>query len=362
MAEKRAHKYAWPGLLCRPQPDLRIVYLDLNHWISLAKAATGHPSGDQHGDALSVVREAATSGAAVFPLSATHYMEMSAIRDPRQRADIAAVMEELSGFTTIIDRVIIMRYEIEAALDSVVRHAPPRFEALPLLNHGVGPAFGRRGGLRIRSSDGEDVTEATRAQWPGGTSAFDEMFAEADRRLEREVLQGPSDAEADALAATGWDSSAAKAGAQKRVEQERQLSAHLDAEPRWRIGRLRDVVSGRYMAIEVLDLLNEALAARGVTMADILPNREAARQFVDVMPSADVHVTLATAAHRNRDKKWDPNDIFDIDALSTAVPYCDLVVTERHACHVLRTAHMPTKIGTEIVPTLSALVSWLTTG
>lgn len=30
------------------------------------------------------------------------------------------------------------------------------------------------------------------------------------------------------------------------------------------------------------------------------------------------------------DRPWRPNDIHDIDALSVAIPYCDIVVTERH--------------------------------
>jgi hypothetical protein len=38
------------------------------------------------------------------------------------------------------------------------------------------------------------------------------------------------------------------------------------------------------------------------------------------------------------------NDIFDIDALSLAVPYFDIVVTDSHRRHVLRTAHLPNDI------------------
>jgi hypothetical protein len=34
-----------------------IVYLDLNHWISLAKAATGHRDGSRFGEALDALRQ-----------------------------------------------------------------------------------------------------------------------------------------------------------------------------------------------------------------------------------------------------------------------------------------------------------------
>ncbi|MFI7285288.1 hypothetical protein ACIBRY_01225 [Streptomyces anulatus] len=181
----------------------------------------------------------------------------------------------------------------------------------------------------------------------------------AERLLDREVLQGPSDAERPALAAAGWDPTVARTVAEERAEQERQLTAQLDAAPQWRRGRLRDVVSARYLAREVIDLLTEALMARDLTVENILIDKASARRFVDIMPSADVHVELTYAAHRNRDKSWESNDIFDIDALSIAVPYCDVVVTERHACHVLRTARVPARVGTEVFATLGELVSWL---
>ncbi|MDQ3887086.1 MAG: hypothetical protein M3308_08825 [Actinomycetota bacterium] len=49
-------------------------------------------------------------------MSSTHYMEMINIRDPRQRRDIARVMEELSGFAALQPRDLIFRHELDAVL------------------------------------------------------------------------------------------------------------------------------------------------------------------------------------------------------------------------------------------------------
>jgi len=38
----------WPPTLKRPLTGRPVVYLDLNHWISLAKAAVGHAQGDDY--------------------------------------------------------------------------------------------------------------------------------------------------------------------------------------------------------------------------------------------------------------------------------------------------------------------------
>src|SRR5690349_871775 len=96
--------YRWPPSLTYRLGDRRSVYLDLNHWIGLAKAATGHPGGARYAELLKACRAAHESASAVFPLSGQHYSEMAGIRDPRHREDIATVMRDLSGFRTLICR------------------------------------------------------------------------------------------------------------------------------------------------------------------------------------------------------------------------------------------------------------------
>ncbi|MFJ4694026.1 hypothetical protein [Streptomyces sp. NPDC088766] len=113
------------------------------------------------------------------------------------------------------------------------------------------------------------------------------------------------------------------------------------------------------MSLEVIDMLTQALLDRGRTLAEVVTGRESIRAFTDCMPSADIHAALTEATHRNREKSWEPNDIFDIDALSVAVPYCDIVVTERYASHVLHAAHLPQWMKTEVVPRLKDLTERL---
>lgn len=357
MAPRQAPSYAWPGHLVRPQTGQRLVYLDLNHWISLAKAATGHATGAQYAPALAAVRVAVASGRYVFPLSLTHYMEMVGILDPRQRGDIADVMEEVSGFSTLLSRTAIMRLEIEAALDRVFATTSPHIADINLLGHGIGHAMGKRGGLYIQS-ESRDVTSEVRAKWPGGLAVFDAFLADAHLQLERGVLRGPTDAEVPDLQARGWDPTATRTIAEQRSESERQQAERLDQSPEWR-NRLRDIVQARYLTLEVINILNQALIDRDRNIDNVFTDRESGRAFTESMPSANIHVALVEAAHRNRDKSWEPNDIFDVDGLSIAVPYCDMVVTERHACHVIRTARIPQGMQTEIVPRLSDLTVWL---
>lgn len=97
--------------MARPSETV-IVYLDLNHWIGLAQAVTGHHLGVRHQPVLEACREARSNGTAVFPLSDAHYVEVSKIKSPQQRRDLASVMEELSDFTTLLARLDVMRIEL----------------------------------------------------------------------------------------------------------------------------------------------------------------------------------------------------------------------------------------------------------
>src|SRR5690242_8277946 len=102
----------WPSLLQLPSDAVKIVYLDLNHWIYLAQAATGIPQKKSAVVALEACRSARRCGATMFVLSGTHYAEMLKIRDPAQRRNIADVMEELTDFATLVSRVVVMEVEL----------------------------------------------------------------------------------------------------------------------------------------------------------------------------------------------------------------------------------------------------------
>jgi hypothetical protein len=152
----------------RPPRPPHIVYLDMNQWIYLAQAAAGHSQGERYQEGLKVCREARASGAAIFPLSAPTYMELYKIQSSRQREDLGAVIEELSGFATLLDRVVVMALEVRAALDALIGDVPS--EPLPLIGRGVGYAFGVRGGLRVRNRAGRDVTEEFVKSTPDGAA------------------------------------------------------------------------------------------------------------------------------------------------------------------------------------------------
>lgn len=357
--------YAWPAVV-RPSFDVKLVYLDLNQWIGLAKAATGHSDGRRFGDALEAAREAKREGCAVFPLSGSHYMELAGIGSFRHRTDIAGVMEELSGFSTLLSRAVLIKLEVEAALTARFGDRPDRYAPQTLLNFGIGPAFGMVGGLRIRNRAGRDVTEEARLEHPGGPEAFDQMLREMNIGLERGMLCGPSAQEADELrSAGGWDPSVARKIASDRAALEQAQVENLNSSDdarKWRRSRLRDITSARHFAIDLDALTANGLQARNIEFEDAFsaPPDDAEgpselRCFTDSMPSSDVFVTITTEMHRNSERVWKPNDIFDIDALSVGVAYCDAVLCDNDKARILNVRRVGERLRTRVTSQLVEL-------
>jgi hypothetical protein len=345
----------WPPLLVLPSDAVKVVYLDLNHWISLAQASTGHPNGIPFVDTLKACRTAKSAGGAVFVLSAIHYMEMNKIKDPSQRQAIADVMEELTGFASLLDRVVVMSLELDAIFDPFAK-LPSALPTISLLGRGVRHSFGRASGVRIMGPNG-DATEEVRGRI--GAKAFDDFVARAELLLDRSVLRGPADDEVQHLRALGWNPEATILRGEKRAAQERQLTAILDGDPAARRGNLRDVVAARELCIEFDDILPRGLAPRQLALRDVIPDPETGRRFVRAMPSTEVSIELKTAWHRNRDKGWTANDIYDIDAMALAVPYCDVVVTEKACHHALTAARLGERMHTALLRNLKELPSVL---
>jgi hypothetical protein len=342
----------WPRLLELPPDNINIVYLDLNHWIGLAQASIGHAKGSSFVSTLEACRAARSAGTALFVLSGTIYAEMLKIKEPARRENLADVMEELTDFATLVSRVVVMECEISAMLDPFAKKPNP-LPKVPLIGRGVRHAFGLNSGIRIIGPSGD---ETERVREVVGIQKFEDIVAQSIHEMERSVLRGPSNnQEAVNLRALGWNPEATTQVSENRATQERDLTVQLDCEQRWRRGRLRDVVSARELEIEFQNILPRALEERGLVLAEVISDIESARAFVRAMPSTEVSIELKTAWHKNGEKQWTANDIYDIDAMALAIPYCDVVVTEKACHHILTFAGLGERMHTVLLRDLNDL-------
>lgn len=354
-------RYVWPITLRLPPRPPKLVYLDLLHWVSLAKANSGHRDGERFASTLAACLTAVEAGAAVFPVSDAIYMEVSKIGLHRQRHDLRAVIERVSQFRVVTSRVVIATHEVEALLDRIVGPSADPVNRMDYLDWGVARAFGMVGGFRFRSTDtGEDITAEARDAYPAGPEAFDRILASAQLGLNRDVLEGPkTTVEQAEMRATGWNPRAGYEVAVRRAQQEIEQVGRFNDDPAWRKGRIRDVVAAREVAIELISILTRGLVDRGMKLGDLFTEPNSAQEAFDSLPSFDVSVSLKTAYHRDPSHRWTPNDILDIDALASTVPYCDVVATDKQAARHLRDSGLVQRLGTVVLADLNELPTQL---
>ena len=187
------------------------------------------------------------------------------------------------------------------------------------------------------------------------SQAWETLLVNLDLLLEHSALRGPANGEINELRTKGWNPEAVQKIAENRAAEEQDQSARLDQFGSWRRGRLRDVMSARELRIEFQEMLPRTLFDHGLVFTDVFTDQLSARVFVRAMPSTEVSIELKTAWHRYRNKRWTANDIYDIDAMSVAVPYCDIVVTEKAYHHILQTANLRKRMHTLLLRDLEEL-------
>ena len=354
-------------------PDLRLIYLDLNHWINLSKCKSGHKDGQRYRAAFDACAAAVDGGSVLFPLSMSTIMEINAIQNPQQRLWLRRTIEQLSRFRTVLSRAVTATLEFEQVLANQLDSIRLRTAPLDYVGVGVGWAVGRHIDPSVIDEQGRDVTTEAFSSLPPEIRPFmDPDFV--SYTLTGLVIEGPSDpSEEEDLRAHGWNPQGLTEMMENRALLESQFMIHLDeyiatdpSRVNWRRGRLRDVISARELLLETNETFSAVLDQQELTIDDVFDTSGTSsaihhnRCITDAMPTFDVAVTLKASYHRNPNHSWTRNDLFDLDAMSTVLPYCDVVVIDKEmASHVDRTA-LAGRLGTKVLSNLDDLVEQVT--
>lgn len=309
--------------------EIPLWYLDLKDWIGLAKARLGRPGGERYETLLAALYRGHSAHSIRIVLSNPLWQEISAITDPRQREDLADVIDQLTDFDYLSGQVEVTQLELEASLNTVFGTNEERFGRMCVIGSSLLYSFGMKGGLRIFEGDGSDITPQWRDQQPA-------EHARLERSAERMLLIGPSDAEVPGLREQGYRPEKPRQTLRDNLAFDTDLADNKLTE-HWRRGRLRDVIMARHLFYELNEPLHMQLRLRGRGLDDLGANLDERRQFLLRMPSQRAVIELKTSYHRNPTHRWTTNDLHDINAMSLALPYCDVVLTDAAArSHALR--------------------------
>lgn len=314
------------------------VYLDQLHWVSLARAATDHPAGRTFKRVLTAVGNAVDIGKASFPLSSHHYYENHKQRNIRRRHHMASVMAAISQYDTIASIWDVLPGELDHALHA--RFGRPQLTR-PVLAFGSGIEFafgapksvlpipaGLEHALKERiyaaiqfAMLGGDTASLglVLSQLPSAFSLFDDYFRSSRQRLNDLALGGRI----------------------ARNDVRREVAA----------AALEEITGPMREALRRAEMTFEEFAGLG---------ESGSIEFLHDLPSRDVDLELLQLRHRNPQKAWDMNDLTDVSALAMAVPYCDVVVTERLWADLVKRANLHKKYNTVVLADLNDLPDVLT--
>jgi hypothetical protein len=321
------------------------VYLDVKDWVALAKARLGRPEYPHDAAAYEALCTATKDGQALVTLTAATHMEVARISSLRQRTDLANVIAELSGFVTISGRAAVVDHQLRTALATRLGGAPPG--PIPIFGLGQPFAVGNNGKFVLRRKGGgtPDLPPELIRELETGARVIGEYM----------LLRGPTPEELPALRQMGFRPEEVERVENERVRREQELAVMLETGTADR-GRLGDIVHARHLFWELRDHLPSALETYGIDIDEFFANSwDWLTALLDDIPSAAINVTLSEKGFRNSYKKWAGNDIRDADAVSAAIPYCDIVMTDKYVAAQLATSPAVTRHGTLVLSRLRDL-------
>lgn len=300
---------------------MKTIYLDTNMWIELERLQSDDDISRRQ--VLEHVLNQVERGLFRFPLSITHCLEMVKHGDADKRRSLWSFATRLSGCWAMLNKQCLLPSLIEEAVCKVFDVALERESTKVFTRSGL---FGLdfkgqfpRTELLMNTEDEWnyfwlDMPDEIHDRLFEGLHRHEEAFIQRRNRLKNTFRQ---------------DSYALR----KRA----------------------------YVASLFLDMWDhcymDSFSHLGKNMRDTETlTMEDRIRLVTEVPPLDVEVSLATQHLQQWDRPEARNDVRDIAHLCMAIPYCDVVVTERYWVDKIQREKLDKKYGTQVFSDLSSLL------
>ena len=308
----------------------RLVYLDQNKWIQIARVVHGKETNEDLVAAVEFIKTAKQADLLGFPLSLAHYFETNRHTNAERRRRLASTMTMLSDLDTLANMNDVVRFELERALK---RRFPDRVRPrdFTLVSKGIGHALGKPIGFFIQDPAGV-LTDEQRTRLAAAAQAFFEFGS----------LAGPD--------VFGIEGSLRPMPAED--EKFKQILSELPDDIAHALevgpsaGGFQDDVKidmflrGRCMS-DLREPIEEIVAFHGLEdftpwTEPPIPERVVEWGFLfDECPSRRVDMHLMLQFTKNPQLKRERSDLNDFVYLGIAAAYCDIVVCEKQMADLL---------------------------
>lgn len=309
----------------------KIVYLDQKAWIDLAKS---------NNETQDFVLNASETGSAIFPLSIIHAEETSRISDPKRRRKLASLMVKISKGYSFSPYVTV---NIEGEVKQLVMEKlglPITDLDKQILGKGICHLIGAR----------------PRIEW--GETGID---LDVSKKLEKELIGLLDSPKCLLLALTS--------GRMPKSYRKLDIEAVARMEKiRKELLQIKDntlrrrFVFAKFLSDFMTPILAKVSAEMKLSMDFIISKNwteEEFRGFLDRVPTALCLFTLLLERDQQLQRPIQANDLNDIWALSLALPYSHIVVTENMWTSISRQTKIDKKCGTIILTSIEELIEHL---
>lgn len=335
-----------------------VLYLDMNIWVELATASVR--GNKRWGNIRGMLQEAVDGGMLTVPLSSAHYLELWHRGNKESREDLGALMRDLSKYETISSTFKVRQQEVRTHISRFFGFDVPKIVGTDLLGNGAMHAFGS----------------------PYGRFRFVESLATPDGLVKEGKETDPPDTWPSIMPSRPKWEWFQLVGTQEILD-----SNGVDRTPEHRIGRLNQAEEMRlrellkkdpktYRRLEellvwqefesLLDDINQTCHALERNPYSLLLRENegltvsmAMSEFIDSLPSARTWATLRMMKHRDFNHPWEQHDWTDFSALSVALPYCDVVFTEKRWAHLFSVSGLAKRFETTVGSRLTDMERFL---
>ena len=305
----------------------RIVYLDQNAWVSLARGSWDKVRYPREHAALTKVVETVKCNHIVVPLTFTNLYETSKINVPYRRANMARVQALISGGTVFRDRRRILAETLSAYIADKcsipTKKLPPYWFISDLWFESAGDYSPDRYGFEIL----DRVIEFIRKD---PARAMFDYLAFNDEAMRLEAVKRYSRGSADLLAL---------------IEARRGIVANETLALRKRAYAARLIINELDFILATARVLGLAWS----TVSDI--GSSLVRSMIVDIPVFNVERELVVRLE-DQARIISENDLRDMMAFMTALPLADVVVAEKQFVNLARQAQLDKRYDTTLMTSI----------
>lgn len=320
------------------------IYLDQNKWVDLGRAIIGRDDGKKYIDAYDKIKEKIKNDEWILPFSIIHLMETLDIGDEERKKRFSSILIDISKMNTMCSYRKIEKYEF---LNSILKIlGKPEIDINEYLFSKNIFHLMDLSVTDISVVAKNDKIKAEVEKFLQSTQKKPEMLYFLINLIEYKELKQSN--------YTEWELAA--------IEQE-QIKNDLFSKIKDDTMRFRIILAGKYIYKRdvYFNYIFNYLKNQGLEEKDIKKIENYVQNhfedYLTTIPSLYVSAKLTFQRYKNQSKAFHRNDIKDIVFLSTAIPYCDVIITERSWADYIKRENLDQKYNVKIFTDLNELLS-----